>query len=172
MLFFIDSADEQAITACAETGLVDGVTTNPSLIAQSGADVFEVLKAIAARVSGPISAESVAADAAGMVREGKVLAALADNIVVKLPLNVEGLKACRELSEEGIQTNVTLCFSSVQALLAAKAGATYVSPFLGRQYLGGKTVGVVNLADILNQRHAVFANIIQAASQPMLLSRP
>ncbi|PZO55593.1 MAG: fructose-6-phosphate aldolase [Alphaproteobacteria bacterium] len=132
MQIFIDSADAKELAALAETGLVDGVTTNPSLIAKSGGDFFETLKAICASVPGPVSAEVVAQDAATMLKEGRKLRGLADNIVVKLPLTVEGLKACKTLEEEGHPCNVTLCFSAVQALLAAKAGATFISPFLGR----------------------------------------
>jgi transaldolase len=113
-------------------GLVDGVTTNPSLIAKSGRDILEVTKEICAIVDGPVSAEVAATDYEGMMREAAVLARLADNVCIKLPLTLDGLKACRSLVDDGHQTNVTLCFSANQALLAAKAGATYVSPFIGR----------------------------------------
>jgi transaldolase len=133
MKFFIDTADVKEIAAAAELGLVDGVTTNPSLVAKSGRDFHEVLKEIIALVDGPISAEVVATDAAGMVREGEELANLSpEKIVIKLPITEEGLKATRLLSEKGLKTNLTLIFSPLQALLAAKAGATYVSPFVGR----------------------------------------
>jgi len=132
MLIFIDSADAKELKALAETGLVDGVTTNPSLVAKAGRDFFETLREICAAVPGPVSAEVVAPDAETMLKEGRKLRTVADNIVVKLPLTVEGLKACKTFEEEGVPTNVTLCFSAVQALLAAKAGATYISPFLGR----------------------------------------
>lgn len=133
MKFFIDTADVKEIAAAAELGLVDGVTTNPSLVAKSGRDFHEVLKEIIALVDGPISAEVVATDAAGMVREGEELANLSpEKIVIKLPITEEGLKATRILSEKGLKTNLTLIFSPLQALLAAKAGATYVSPFVGR----------------------------------------
>lgn len=133
MKFFIDTADVKEIAAASELGLVDGVTTNPSLVAKSGRDFHEVLKEIIALVDGPISAEVVATDAAGMVSEGEVLAKLSpDKIVIKLPLTEEGLKATKILSNRGLKTNLTLVFSPLQALLAAKAGATYVSPFVGR----------------------------------------
>ncbi|MBL8558343.1 MAG: fructose-6-phosphate aldolase [Hyphomonadaceae bacterium] len=139
MQIFIDSADTEELKALAATGLVDGVTTNPSLIAKSGRPIFPTLKTICETVSGPVSAESVALDHDGMVAEGLKLMAVAPNIVVKLPLTFEGLKACRTLTEQhGAKTNVTLCFSAVQALMAAKAGATYISPFLGRLDDGGQ----------------------------------
>jgi len=133
MKFFIDTADVAEIRAASELGLVDGVTTNPSLVAKSGRDFQEVLAEIISLVDGPISAEVVSLDAEGMLREAEQLAALApEKIVVKVPMTDEGLKATKALSEKGIKTNVTLIFSSLQALLAAKAGATYVSPFVGR----------------------------------------
>ena len=132
MQFFVDTADTNEIRELAASGLLDGVTTNPSLVAKSGRDFFEVLREISKLVPGPISAEVTAADARGMIEEGQRLARIASNIVVKVPLTWEGLKACRALVNEGIGVNVTLCFSVNQALLAAKAGATYVSPFVGR----------------------------------------
>lgn len=133
MKFFIDTAEVKEIAAASELGLVDGVTTNPSLVAKSGRDFHEVLREIIALVDGPISAEVVATDAPGMVREGEELARLdPDKIVIKLPLTEEGLKATMSLSRKGLKTNLTLIFSPLQALLAAKAGATYVSPFVGR----------------------------------------
>jgi transaldolase len=133
MKFFIDTADVKEITDANELGLVDGVTTNPSLVAKSGRDFHEVLKEIISLVDGPISAEVVATDAAGMVSEAEVLAELdPDKIVIKLPITAEGLKATKVLTQKGLKTNLTLIFSPLQALLAAKAGATYVSPFVGR----------------------------------------
>lgn len=132
MKIFIDTADIAEIREANEMGLVDGVTTNPSLIAQTGKPFRQVLEEICEVVKGPISAEVVSIDAPGMLREARELAKLADNIVVKIPLITEGLKATRALTDEGIKTNVTLCFSATQAWLAAKAGATYVSPFVGR----------------------------------------
>jgi transaldolase len=132
MKFFLDTADVGEIRDLAETGLVDGVTTNPSLIMKSGRDIAEVTKEICGIVSGPVSAEVTATDFTGMVREAEVLARIADNICIKLPLTMDGLKACKTLSSQGYKTNVTLCFSAGQALLAAKAGATFISPFIGR----------------------------------------
>lgn len=132
MKFFVDTAEVAEIRELAETGLVDGVTTNPSLIAKAGRDFAETVAEICAIVEGPVSAEVTATDAEGMVREGRKLAAIADNVAVKVPLTMDGLKACRALVQSGIKVNVTLCFSANQALLAAKAGATFVSPFIGR----------------------------------------
>lgn len=132
MLLFADTADTALIKELAETGLVDGVTTNPSLIAKAGRPMAEVIAEICALVEGPVSAEVAAVEAGAMIKEGEKLAAIAPNVVVKVPLTYEGLKATAEFARLGIQTNVTLCFSATQALLAAKAGATYVSPFVGR----------------------------------------
>jgi len=132
MKFFIDTADLNEIRELSATGLVDGVTTNPSLVAKSGGDFFEVLKEICEVVPGPVSAEVTATDFHDMCREGQTLARVADNIVIKVPLTMDGLKACKALSSDGIMVNVTLCFSPAQALLAAKAGATFISPFVGR----------------------------------------
>jgi len=132
MKFFIDSAEIQEIREAHSLGLVDGVTTNPSLIAKTGRGFSEVVGEICSLVAGPVSLETVSRDAAGMAREGEDLARYGKNVVVKVPLTTEGLKAVRLLGERGIKTNVTLCFSPVQALLAAKAGAAYVSPFVGR----------------------------------------
>ena len=132
MKFFIDSAEVQEIREAHSLGLIDGVTTNPSLIAKTGRGFSEVVSEICSLVAGPVSLETVSRDAAGMAREGEDLARYGKNVVVKVPLTTEGLKAVRLLGERGIKTNVTLCFSPVQALLAAKAGAAYVSPFVGR----------------------------------------
>jgi transaldolase len=132
MKIFIDSAEVAELEALAPTGLVDGVTTNPSLIAKSGKPILETIAKICAVIPGPISAEAVATDAPTMIAEGRKLRALAPNVVVKLPLTQDGLLACKALSDEGTPVNVTLCFSSVQALLAAKAGAAFISPFIGR----------------------------------------
>lgn len=132
MKFFVDTADLNAIRPLAASGLIDGVTTNPSLILKAGGDFITTIKEICAAIDGPVSAEVVATDTAGMLAEGRKLAALAANVVIKLPLTMDGLAACRVFSAEGIKTNVTLCFSPAQGLLAAKAGATYVSPFIGR----------------------------------------
>ncbi|WP_353471323.1 fructose-6-phosphate aldolase [Salipiger sp. H15] len=132
MKFFVDTADVDAIRELHELGMVDGVTTNPSLIAKSGRDILEVTKEICDMVPGPVSAEVVATEAEAMIAEGRKLAEIAPNIAVKVPLTWDGLKACKVLSEEGNMVNVTLCFSANQALLAAKAGATFISPFIGR----------------------------------------
>jgi transaldolase len=132
MKFFADTADVNDIRDLALTGLLDGVTTNPSLVAKSGRDFIEVLAEICTLVDGPVSAEVAATDFDGMMSEGHRLAKTADNVVIKVPLTWDGLKACKALSAEGIGVNVTLCFSPIQALLAAKAGATFVSPFVGR----------------------------------------
>ncbi|MDT0507691.1 fructose-6-phosphate aldolase [Novosphingobium sp. MMS21-SN21R] len=132
MKFFVDTADTAEIADLAATGLLDGVTTNPTLIAKAGKDFIEVTREICALVDGPVSAEVVALDHATMMREAEVLRKIADNVCIKVPLTIDGLKTCKALSSEGTQVNVTLCFSANQALLAAKAGATFISPFVGR----------------------------------------
>jgi transaldolase len=132
MKFFADTADVDAIRDLAETGLVDGVTTNPSLIAKSGRDILEVTKEICDIVDGPVSAEVVATDHETMMKEAEILRKIADNIAIKVPLTVDGLKTCKKLSGDGTMVNVTLCFSANQALLAGKAGASFISPFVGR----------------------------------------
>jgi len=132
MKFFVDTAEIKDIKELYETGLLDGVTTNPSLIAKSGRDFKEVIAEICALVPGPVSAEVASLEYEGMVAEGNHLAKIADNVVIKLPLTLNGLKATKYFFDKGIKTNVTLCFSANQALLAAKVGATYISPFLGR----------------------------------------
>lgn len=132
MRFFVDTADVEAIRELAATGLVDGVTTNPSLVAKSGRDFIEVLGEICTLVPGPVSAEVTATETQAMLAEARHLAQVAENVVVKVPLTPDGLRACRALTDEGTQVNVTLCFSAAQAILAAKAGARYISPFVGR----------------------------------------
>ncbi len=132
MKFFVDTADVNEIRELAETGLLDGVTTNPSLIAKSGRNFIETIREICALVDGPVSAEVAALDAETMLAEGRKLAGIAENVAVKVPLTWDGLKTCRALAEAGIMVNVTLCFSANQALLAAKAGAAFISPFIGR----------------------------------------
>ena len=132
MKFFADTADIDAIRDLEATGLLDGVTTNPSLIAKSGRDFKAVIGEICGMTEGPVSAEVASTEAETMIKEGRVLADIAGNVVVKLPLTWDGLKACRELTSDGIDTNVTLCFTATQAWLAAKSGATYISPFIGR----------------------------------------
>jgi transaldolase len=132
MKFFVDTADIAEIAELNETGLLDGVTTNPSLVAKTGKDFVSTIKEICRIVKGPVSAEVTATDHATMLAEGRKLAALATNVAVKVPLTVDGLKTCKALSDDGIMVNVTLCFSAAQAILAAKAGATFISPFVGR----------------------------------------
>ena len=132
MKFFVDTADVKEIRALNELGLVDGVTTNPSLILKSGGKIAEVTKEICDIVKGPVSAEVTATEYSEMMKEAKVLARIADNICIKVPLTMDGLRACKALTSDGQGVNVTLCFSATQALLAAKAGATYISPFIGR----------------------------------------
>ena len=157
MKFFIDTADLTEIRELATTGLLDGVTTNPSLIAKSGGNILEVIKEICDVVPGDVSAEVTATDFHTMLREGQKLAKLADNVVVKVPLTMDGLKTCKALSTDGTKVNVTLCFSAAQALLAAKAGATYISPFVGR------------LDDISIDGMGLIADIVQIyASYPAL----
>jgi transaldolase len=132
MKFFVDTADINDIRELAETGLLDGVTTNPSLIHKSGRKFLEVVEEICRIVPGPVSAEIVAADHQEMIREAEILRKIADNVTIKVPLTIDGLKTCRALTGEGTMVNVTLCFTANQALLAAKAGATFISPFVGR----------------------------------------
>jgi transaldolase len=153
MNLFLDTADIAVLRTLAATGLVDGVTTNPTLIAKSGRPIREVIAEICDLVEGPVSAEVAASDIEGMLAEGRALADIATNVVVKLPLTKDGLIVTRVLVEEGLQTNLTLCFSANQALLAAKAGATYVSPFIGRLDDSGED-GVQLLHDI----RAVYDN--------------
>ncbi|CAN5295090.1 fructose-6-phosphate aldolase [soil metagenome] len=132
MKFFVDTADTKEIQELADIGLIDGVTTNPSLVAKAGRDFQEVIAEICKIVDGPVSAEVTALDADGMINEGRKLAKIAKNVTVKVPLTFDGLKACKTLRQAGTMVNVTLCFSANQALLAAKAGATFISPFIGR----------------------------------------
>lgn len=164
MMLFLDTAETDVIAARAETGLVDGVTTNPSLAAKAGGDFFDGLKAICETIDGPISAEVVATDAPTMIAEGQKLRAIHDNIVVKLPLTFEGLKACRALTDEGHPTNVTLCFSVNQALMAAKAGATFVSPFIGRlDDIGEDGLGLIEDIRLLYDEHGYATRILAAS---------
>tara|TARA_Y100001947_G_scaffold75608_1_gene63904 strand:+ start:738 stop:1397 length:660 start_codon:yes stop_codon:yes gene_type:complete len=147
MKFFVDTADIADIREMADTGLLDGVTTNPSLIAKSGRDFMEVTKEICDIVDGPVSAEVVALDHDTMMKEAETLRKIADNVCIKVPLTIDGLKTCKKLTSDGTQVNVTLCFSANQALLAAKAGATFVSPFVGRHDDNGFD-GMELIADI------------------------
>ncbi|MHB8121667.1 MAG: fructose-6-phosphate aldolase [Desulfuromonadaceae bacterium] len=164
MKFFIDTADVKEIREAHALGLVDGVTTNPSLIAKSGRKFKDVIKEIVSIVDGPISAEVIALDAPGMIKEGKELAKIHKNIVVKLPMTPEGLKACKALTEKGIKTNVTLIFTSMQALLAAKAGATYVSPFVGRlDDISQNGMGIIEEIRTIFDNYGYMAEIIVAS---------
>ncbi len=165
MKFFVDTADVAEIRELAATGLVDGVTTNPSLVAKSGRDFFEVLREICDIVDGPISAEVAATDYDTMLAEGKALRKIADHIAVKVPLTPDGLKACKALTSEGIMVNVTLCFSAAQAILAAKAGATFVSPFVGRLDDVGSD-GMALIADIVE----VYASYLNFETEILVAS--
>ncbi len=165
MKFFLDTADIAEIRDLAATGLVDGVTTNPSLAAKTGRPMTEIIAEICALVEGPISAEVLATDTAGMLREAEVLRAIAPNVAIKVPLTFDGLKACRVLADEGVKVNVTLCFSPVQALLAAKAGAAFVSPFVGRlDDIGHDGMGLI--ADIVE----IFHNYPQYGTEVLVAS--
>ncbi len=164
MKFFVDTADVKEIRELADIGLLDGVTTNPSLVAKSGRPFKEVIAEICAIVEGPVSAEVTALDAEGMIREGKELRKIAKNVAVKVPMTLDGLKACKALASEGTMVNVTLCFSANQALLAAKASATFISPFLGRLddiHLDGTEL-IAEIRRIYDNYH--FATEILAAS--------
>lgn len=164
MKFFIDTADVTEIREAHALGLVDGVTTNPSLIAKSGRKFKDVIKEIVSIVDGPISAEVISLDAPGMIKEGKELAKIHKNIVVKLPMTPEGLKACKALTDKGIKTNVTLIFTSMQALLAAKAGATYVSPFVGRlDDISQDGMGIIEEIRTIFDNYGYMAEIIVAS---------
>lgn len=164
MKFFIDTADVTEIREAHALGLVDGVTTNPSLIAKSGRKFKDVIKEIVSIVDGPISAEVISLDAPGMIKEGKELAKIHKNIVVKLPMTPEGLKACKALTEKGIKTNVTLIFTPLQALLAAKAGATYVSPFVGRlDDISQDGMGIIEEIRTIFDNYGYMAEIIVAS---------
>ena len=165
MKFFIDTADLAAIRDLAATGLVDGVTTNPSLVRASGQDFLSLIADITALVSGPVSAEVAATDAETMLAEGRRLAAIAPNVAVKVPLTPAGLKVCRQLSSDGVMVNVTLCFSPAQALLAAKAGASFVSPFVGRLDDIGHN-GMDLIADIV----AIYANYPNLRTEVLVAS--
>ena len=153
MKFFVDTADIADIREMADTGLLDGVTTNPSLIAKSGRDFMEVTKEICDIVDGPVSAEVVALDHDTMMKEAETLRKIADNVCIKVPLTIDGLKTCNALTQDGTMVNVTLCFSANQALLAAKAGATFVSPFVGRHDDNG-----VNGMDLIRDIRQIYDN--------------
>jgi transaldolase len=153
MKFFVDTADIKEIRELSELGLVDGVTTNPSLILKSGGKIDEVTRQICDIVKGPVSAEVTATDYAGMMAEAKVLAKIADNVAIKVPLTFDGLKACKAIRSEGRLVNVTLCFSATQALLAAKAGASFISPFVGRL----DDIGIEGM-DLISEIRQIYDN--------------
>jgi transaldolase len=164
MKFFIDTADVTEIREAHALGLVDGVTTNPSLIAKSGRKFKDVIKEIASIVDGPISAEVISLDAPGMIKEAKELVKIHKNIVIKLPMTSEGLKACKALSDKGVKINVTLIFTSMQALLAAKAGAAYVSPFVGRlDDISQDGMGIIEEIRTIFDNYGYMAEIIVAS---------
>ena len=165
MKFFVDTADVTVIKELAATGLLDGVTTNPSLVAKAGRDFKTIIREICEVVPGPVSAEVASTEYDGMITEGRVLAAIAKNVCVKVPLTWDGLKACRTLSSEGTMVNVTLCFSANQALLAAKAGATFVSPFIGRlDDLGQDGMDLIREIRVIFDNYTDLTTAILAAS--------
>ena len=164
MKFFVDTADIKQIEELIPTGFVNGVTTNPSLIAKQGKDLSDTIKSICSIVSGPVSAEVTANDYSKMLEEGKYLASLAKNVAVKVPLTVEGLKTCKKLREQQIMVNVTLCFSAAQALLAAKAGASFVSPFVGRlDDIGEKGMGLIEDIVIIYENYGFETEVLVAS---------
>ena len=164
MKFFVDTADIKQIEELIPTGFVDGVTTNPSLIAKQGKDLSDTIKSICSIVSGPVSAEVTATDHPTMLEEGKYLASLAKNVAVKVPLTVEGLKTCKKLREQQIMVNVTLCFSAAQALLAAKAGASFISPFVGRlDDIGEKGMSLIEDIVIIYENYGFETEVLAAS---------
>lgn len=165
MKFFVDTADVKEIRELADTGLLDGVTTNPSLIAKSGRDFIEVVEEICSITKGPVSAEVTALDAEGMIEEGSKLAKIAKNIAIKVPLTWDGLKACKHFTSRGTMVNVTLCFSAAQAILAAKAGATFVSPFVGRlDDIGQDGLGLISDICEIYRQYDYFKTEVLVAS--------
>ena len=164
MKFFVDTANIEEIENLIPTGLIDGVTTNPSLIAKQGADMAETIKAICSIVSGPVSAEVTATEFPKMLEEGEYLASLAKNVAVKVPLTVDGLKTCKALRERGTMVNVTLCFSAAQALIAAKAGATFISPFVGRlDDIGEKGMDLIDDIVVMYENYAFDTEVLVAS---------
>ena len=165
MKFFVDTADIADIRDLAATGMLDGVTTNPTLIAKSGRDFFEVIKEICSIVPGPVSAEVTALDVDGMIKEGEKLARIADNVTIKVPLTWDGLKACKHFTSKNIMVNVTLCFSAAQAILAAKAGATFISPFVGRlEDIGENGMGLIEDICTIYKQYEIFETQVLVAS--------
>ena len=164
MKFFVDTANIKEIEDLVPTGFVDGVTTNPSLIAKQGVDMAETIKAICSLVSGPVSAEVTATELPEMINEGKYLASLAKNVAVKVPLTLSGLKACKTLREQGTMVNVTLCFSAAQALLAAKAGASFISPFVGRlDDIGEKGMDLIEDIVVMYENYGFDTEVLVAS---------
>ena len=164
MKFFVDTANIKEIEDLVPTGFVDGVTTNPSLIAKQGVDMAETIKAICSLISGPVSAEVTATELPEMINEGKYLASLAKNVAVKVPLTVSGLKACKALREQGTMVNVTLCFSAAQALLAAKAGASFISPFVGRlDDIGEKGMDLIEDIVVMYENYGFDTEVLVAS---------
>jgi transaldolase len=164
MKFFVDTADIKQIEELIPTGFVNGVTTNPSLIAKQGNDLSDTIKSICSIVNGPVSAEVTATDHPTMLKEGKYLASLAKNVAVKVPLTVDGLKTCKKLREQQIMVNVTLCFSAAQALLAAKAGASFISPFVGRlDDIGEKGMGLIEDIVIIYENYGFETEVLAAS---------
>ena len=164
MKFFVDSADIKQIEDLMPTGLVDGVTTNPSLIAKNGDDMSKTIKDICALVQGPVSAEVTATDSDKMLEEGQYLASLAKNVTIKVPLTINGLKTCKALRAQGTQVNVTLCFSAAQALLAAKAGASFISPFVGRlDDIGEKGMDLIEDIVVIYENYGFETEVLVAS---------
>ena len=164
MKFFVDSADIKQIEDLMPTGLIDGVTTNPSLIAKNGDDMAKTIKDICTLVSGPVSAEVTATDSDKMLEEGQYLASLAKNVTIKVPLTINGLKTCKALRAQGTQVNVTLCFSATQALLAAKAGASFISPFVGRlDDIGEKGMDLIEDIVVIYENYGFETEVLVAS---------
>ena len=164
MKFFVDTANIEEIEKLIPTGFVDGVTTNPSLIAKQGTNMAETIKTICSLIDGPVSAEVTATKYEQMLKEGEYLASLAKNVAVKVPLTIEGLKTCKSLRENGIMVNVTLCFSAAQALLAAKAGATFISPFVGRlDDIGEKGMDLIEDIVVMYENYAFETEVLVAS---------
>ena len=165
MKFFLDTASISEITSLNKTGMVDGITTNPSLVAKSGQSFLDIITDICKLIDGPVSAEVTATDANNMIKEGHKLASISDNVAVKVPLTTDGLIACKTLSDAGTMVNVTLCFSAAQAILAAKAGATFVSPFIGRlDDLGQDGLGLIS------EIHTIYSNYPEINTQILVAS--
>ena len=164
MELFIDTAEIDEIKSLNITGLIDGVTTNPSLIAKSGRNIIETIEEICNEVSGPVSAEVTATDFETMVKEGRKLSAIAQNVAIKVPLTFEGLRACKVFSEDGIMVNVTLCFNSAQAILAAKAGASFISPFIGRlDDIGSDGINLISEITEIYDIHGFETKVLAAS---------